>query len=445
MSDDKDRDDKDEQDGGRGSEGGAEPEASAAESSQPDVSAPQGGAEKGEDAQATGEDALATGEDAQAGAGGGSSSKPPSKPPERKAAAWGRPLARLDAAWTKWEVWLCAVTILLEILVLTLWVALRGLSTAAEGSTSRAGLVFRALIGAIALGVIAWHALKKQDGKVRRIATIAGMLVGLFTAKLWGNVGVDYASNLLNWYQQASFLTLLGGLRGVGTRLTLLLALLGGSLATAAGKHITIDLLTRYLKPKFRLPVVVVGWTAASVICMTGAWGFFDHISIDDFDARAEMKAGEKVSTVFHRLGEDWFITRKQIALDLKSVPHVFRGQVYSEWLGADEWNAWVDDAGFAERYGKDKAELLKLAPDTKRAPMLIIPERGEPRNELVNAANLVFPIGLFVISLRFILLCLLALSGHKSVDPEAHGEMGVVPGDKMSRSEEPEPAKEDA
>src|SRR5262245_43387088 len=68
--------------------------------------------------------------------------------PERKAQAWGRPLARLDAAWTKWEIWLCAITIVLEILVLTLWVGLKGLSTAPDGN-SKAGLVFRALFGAI--------------------------------------------------------------------------------------------------------------------------------------------------------------------------------------------------------------------------------------------------------------------------------------------------------
>jgi hypothetical protein len=401
---------------------------------------PPAAKDESDDDEAAGEKDAGDASTEKAEAGGGSG---PPKPPERKAAAWGRPLARLDAAWTKWEVWLCAVTILLEVLTLTLWVALKGLSTAAVGS-SKAGLVFRALTGAIVLGLAAWWGLKKQDGKVRRVATVVATVVGLFTAKLWGNALVDWSSNLLNWYQQASFLTLFGGLRGVGTRLTLLLALLGGSLATAAGKHITIDLLTRYLKPKARLPVVIAGWLAASVVCLTASWGFFDHISIDDFDARAEMRPSEKFATVFHRLGEDWFIARKQLSLDVTSIPHVFKGQTYSDWMTAQEWNTWVDEAGFAERYGKDKAELLKLPPDMKRAPMVIIPDKGEPRNEFVNAANLVFPIGLLIISLRFILLCLLALSGHKNVDPEAHAEIGVIPGGKLDAHSDAEAAKED-
>lgn len=366
------------------------------------------------------------------------------KPPERPGAAWGLPFVRADAAWTKWEMWLCAVVVLLEILVLSAWVGLKGLSTAAEGS-SKAGLVFRALSGALVLGLAAHFALKSQKQSIRSGATVAASVVGLLLAKTWGNVGVDWASNLLNWYQQASFLTLLGGLRGVGTRLTLLLTLLGGSLATAAGKHITIDLLTRYLRPKHRLPVVVTGWLGASIIVGIAAWGFFDHIAIDEFDARAEASAGEKVSAVTTKLGEHVFVARKQIALDLKTLPHVMKGERYSEWMDSNAWNAWVDENGFAERYGADKAKLLKTSGDMKKTPIVVVPEKGEPRGELVKAANLVFPIGLLIISLRFLLLCLLALSGHRRVDSEAHADMNVVPGGKTSAKLEDEPAEEKA
>lgn len=366
------------------------------------------------------------------------------KLPERPGAAWGLPFVRADAAWTKWEMWLCAVVVLLEILVLSAWVGLKGLSTAAEGS-SKAGLVFRALSGALVLGLAAHFALKSQKQSIRSGATVAASVVGLLLAKKWGNVGVDWASNLLNWYQQASFLTLLGGLRGVGTRLTLLLTLLGGSLATAAGKHITIDLLTRYLRPKHRLPVVVTGWLGASVIVGIAAWGFFDHIAIDEFDARAEASAGEKVSAVTTKLGEHVFVARKQIALDLKTLPHVMKGERYSEWMDSNAWNAWVDENGFAERYGADKAKLLKTSGDMKKTPIVVVPEKGEPRGELVKAANLVFPIGLLIISLRFLLLCLLALSGHRRVDSEAHADMNVVPGGKTSAKLEEEPAEEKA
>ena len=361
-------------------------------------------------------------------------------PPGKRAAAWGRPLVRADAAWTKWEMWLCAVVVLLEVLVLSMWVGLKGLSTAAEGS-SKAGLVFRALSGALAFGLVAHFALKSQKPTVRSGATVAASVVGLLLAKTWGNVGVEWGSNLLNWYQQASFLTLLGGLRGVGTRLTLLLTLIGGSLATAAGKHITIDLLTRYLRPKHRLPVVVTGWIGAAVIVAIGSWGFFDHVAIDEFDASADATAGEKVSKVTEKLGEHFFVARKQLALDVKTLPHVLKGERYSEWMDANAWNTWVDEAGFAERYGKDKAELLKIKSDMKKTPIVVIPGKGEPRGELIKAANLVFPIGLLIIALRFLLLCLLAISGHKSVDSEAHADMNVVPGGKTSDKVDEEPA----
>ena len=79
-----------------------------------------------------------------------------------------------------------------------------------------------------------------------------------------------------------------------------------------------------------------------------------------------------------------------------------------------------------------------------KKSPIVVVPEKGEPRAELTKAANLVFPIGLAVIAFRFILLCLLAISGHRSVDVEGHGDLNVVPGGKTEKHE-PEPAKEDA
>ena len=354
-----------------------------------------------------------------AAAPGGAGSPPPS---DRKAAAWGRPLARLDAAWTKWEGWLCAVVLLLEIVVLSLWVALKGLSTPVD-SGSNAGIVFRALFGANVLGLAAFLAVRKKPKRIQRPVTVIAVLAGMLLAKSWGNVGVQWSSNLLNCYQQASSLTLLGGLRGVGTRLTLLLALLGGSLATANGKHITIDLVTRFLKPTARLPVVIVGWLGAAVICASASWGFFDYISIEQFEANADATAGEKVGKVVDGIGEDWFIARKQIGLDFRTLPHVMKGEPYAEWLGGKEWNEWLDSSGFVERYGREKIDQLKMSEDIKRSPIVVVPERGEPRGELINAANLVFPIGLLIIAIRFVLLSLLAISGHSSVDPEAHVE----------------------
>jgi TRAP-type C4-dicarboxylate transport system permease small subunit len=314
--------------------------------------------------------------------------------------------------------------VLLEIGALSLWVALKGLSS--PPGASAAGIVFRALTGSLLLGSIGYLGARKQNMTIRRGAAIAGVVLGLLLAKAWARVGVDWSANLLNWYQQASWLTLFGGLRGIGTRLTLLLALLGGSLATAAGRHITIDLVTRFLGPRSRLPVAIIGWLGASMVCFGAAWGFFDHIAIEDFGAKADYSTGQKVKTISAGIGERIFILRKQIALDFKSFPHVVKGESYADWLSGAEWNAWLEDAGFVDRYGKAPIEALKIPPEAKRAPMVVVPEKGEPRGELTHIANLVFPIGLFIIALRFILLSILALSGHKSVDPEAHMELGT-------------------
>jgi hypothetical protein len=338
--------------------------------------------------------------------------------PEREPAAWGNPLAKFDSGWTGIEAWLAVVVLALEIFALTLWVFLKGMSTAPE-SESPAGLVFRAIFGAVALGLIPFLALKSKGALAQRLGAIAGITVGILLARLWEGVGVDYSANLLNWYQQSSTLTLFGGLRGIGTRLTLMLALLGGSLATAKGKHITIDLVTRFVSERVRLPIVVISWFVAGVVSFAASWGFLDHIAIENFGAKAESTPGEKVSKVMHELGEHAFMLRKQIALDFKSTPHiVFRGEPYAEWMTAAEWNQWLDDSGFDERYGASY-ESAKIPEDQTRAPMIIIPGKGEPRGELVNAANLVFPFGLLMIALRFFLRSLLALSGHVSVDPE--------------------------
>ena len=344
-----------------------------------------------------------------------------SKPLARR--AWGEPLVRIDIHWTNFETWLAVIVITGEVIALTLWIGLRGMSTPAE-SASYAGIVFRALFGATVLGTAALFALRNKSIVAQRVGSLTGVFLGVALAKMWSGFGVDYTSNLLNWFQQASSLTLFGGLRGVGTRLTLLLAMLGGSLATARGKHITIDLVTRYVNDTLRLPIVLAGWLGASVICFAGSWGFFDYISIENFGANPDASPTEIVVKVGEELEEQFFIARKQANLDFKSIVQVgIKGKKYSDWLGAEEWNQYLDDGGFKERYGAEAIDPLRLMPGETRAPIVVVPGRGEPRGELINAANLVFPIGLFIIALRFLLRSLLALSGHVSVDPEDSGD----------------------
>lgn len=338
-----------------------------------------------------------------------------------KGASWGEPLVVVDRSWTRFEIWVAMLAFALEAFSMTLWVGLKGFSSPPDHPSA---IVFRAVVGAIILGTIAWHALRTQPLRVRRAATVGAVFVGFFLARAWANFGSSYASNILNWYQQASCLTLLGGLRGVGTRLTMLLALVGGSLATGRGRHIVIDILTRFVSPKQRKAMALSGWVMSAAVCFTAAWGFFDHISIENFGANADDGAGKKIAQVASQMGEDWFIVRKQIALDFKSVPHVLlRGQTYSDWLTGKEWNAWLDDNGFVERYGKEPTDGIRIPDDETRAPLVVIPGRGEPRGELISAAYLVFPIGLSIIALRFILRGLLVLSGHVSVDGEGESE----------------------
>jgi TRAP-type C4-dicarboxylate transport system permease small subunit len=344
--------------------------------------------------------------------------------PQRQGAPWALPLLWADTVWTRFETWLAVLTLGLEILSMSLWVFLKGLSAPPE-SESPAGTVFRAVVGALALGLALHFGLRKRPEGVRRAVTLGGVLVGILAAKAWAHVGVAYSSNLLNWYQQACFLTLLGGLRGVGTRLTLLLALLGGSLATARGKHIIIDIATRFVGNRPRMAMVITGWLVSAVVSGAAAWGFFDHIAIESFGARADLTASQKIARVGEQLGEDFFIARKQIALDFRTAPHVIaRGQDYSNLVGGAEWNAWIDSAGFPERYGREAAEGLKIPESETRSPLVVVPGRGEPRGELINAANLVFPIGLLVIAIRFVVRTLLAVSGHASVDPDESDEL---------------------
>ncbi|HEY6560865.1 MAG TPA: TRAP transporter small permease subunit [Polyangiaceae bacterium] len=342
----------------------------------------------------------------------------------REGKAWGRPFALIDKVWTKFEVGLCTVVLLLEVVALALWVGLKGMSTGPGGSA--AGIVLRAILGAVVLGTIGYWVTARQKPAVRHTASVSGFLLGVVLSKAWGGVGVDWSSNLLNWYQQASTLTLVGGLRGVGTRLTILLALLGGSLATAAGKHITIDLVTRYIGPRARTTAAIVTWLVSSAVCFGLSWGYFDHIAIENFEAKLDDSAGKKIGKVAHGVSEYGFITRNQIKLDLMALPHVMRGERYSRWLTGEQWNRFLDEAGFVERYGKDKVEHLRIAPDATRSPMITIPDRGEPRGGLTDAANLVFPIGFLIIGLRFLLLSILTLSGHMKVDPEAHMDIGT-------------------
>ncbi|MCC6555179.1 MAG: TRAP transporter small permease subunit [Polyangiaceae bacterium] len=354
----------------------------------------------------------------------GAEAKAPPEPRAPNRAAWGEPIARFERRWTWLETRLITLVLLAQILSLVAWVLLAGLATPVDASSS-AGTVFRAVVGAAALSALAWAGSRKLALNARRGLVLAGMAIGILAAPLWRAKGVEYFDNVRGWLQEGSTLTLMGGLRGLATRLTLWLALLGASLATSAGKHIHVDLLFRALPVRLRTPAALLNYGAAALVCLAAVWGFFDPIAIESFGARAGDAAGDKVARVAHHVSDHAFLARKQLGLDLRTMPRVIAGERYDGWMTAGVWNEWVRGAGFEGHYEAEDVKGL-LVPDDSPAhvPVVISPD-GEPtRGILVHDLSLVFPFGLLVIGLRFLLRALLTLSGHISVDPdEAHKE----------------------
>lgn len=392
-----------------------------------------------------GDEEKASGAPAEEDAPAGDAPAPPAshaKPPPPKGAAWGEPLAKLDALWTRVDQGLLTGVLLALIFSLVAWVFLGGLSAPLmevkpgeeeiAAATNRAGLVFRAAIGASAAATLAWLVTKKLSDQLRAGITFAALVAGAAVAPMWRAVGVEYFDNVKGWLQEGSVLTLVGGLRGLGTRLTLWLALLGASVATASGKHIHIDVVFRLLPARLRVPAAVVNSLAVTAVCFSGSWGFLDHIAIESFGAKAEEKPGEKIEKVTHHMGDHFFLLRKQIGLDLKSLPKVLGKEKY-QWMTPKDWNEWLKASEFESRFPKEQVdglyvpdEIVNAPPDpTMNRPALVMHPAGEAqRGMLVHDLSLVFPFGLVMIGLRFILRALLQISGHVSVDPdEAHKE----------------------
>jgi TRAP-type C4-dicarboxylate transport system permease small subunit len=373
----------------------------------------------------------------------------PPPPPVVPKQAWGEPLVRLDKAWTSFESKLCVWVLLAEIGSLCFWIALKGLSSEySPGGGDVSGLVFRSLMTSIALGILVHKLTKPADATTEKadkhtVYVTAAVVIGLLLGRVWVKVGVEYFSNLLNWLQSASLLMLVGGLRGLGTRFTLWLALLGASIATAKGKHINVDVVMRFLHPKMRVPVAVLGWLAASVMCFAGVVGFADHIAIESFKAPAtqpcpedknkdcDVYFGQKFDVVMREVGNDFFMMGRQVSLDLKTFPHILAGTKYDGWMKASEWNEWLKDGNWGAHFKQEDVNNLFLPadqPDAFRSPAVNVPGGMEQAvGLLIRDLNFVFPFGLLMIGLRFILRSLLAISGHVRVDPDAAHEEDEV------------------
>ena len=354
-------------------------------------------------------------------------------------AKWAQPLVRFDAWWTRFEARLAAAVLGAEILSLVTWIALKGMSAEyqpapandPEAPVDVSGIIFRAVVGGIVLGIGAHFALRDRENKGKPNKTLryqagvtAAVVVGMLASRLWANSGVSYFSNWLNWLQGASTLTLLGGLRGLATRLTLWLALLGASLATAQGKHINVDVVMRFLTPKLRLPVALIGWLAAALVCLSGAWGFVDHLAIAEYKLPMDMPVGERMSKVSREFSRDMFMLRQQMKLDLHTLPKVISGKKYKDYLKANEWNEWMSGGSWASYFPLDDVKSQMMDPADQsltRLPLINIPGTGEETNGLViRDVDFVFPFGLLMIAIRFLLRCVLAIGGAVRVDPDA-------------------------
>jgi TRAP-type C4-dicarboxylate transport system permease small subunit len=357
---------------------------------------------------------------------------PPALAPTEHKAAWGAPLDRLDRAWTKLDARLCAAVLIADAVTLVIWISLKALSNTGSGG---AGRVFRCLVTALVLGGITHVVTRKRTEKHEAITT-AAVFLGLVVGSQFGDAGVAYFGNVLAWLQNASFLVFFGGASDVAKRLTLWLALLGASVATGQGKHINVDVVMRFLTPRARVPVAVLGWMVAAVVCFAGVWGFFDHVAVVDYkapvtvpcpgqaDKECPAPPSSKIDFVWKQTKRDLFLSGRQISLDLKTLPKVLAGVPYGSFLSAAEWNAWLRDSDWSAHFDAAdiKAMEMEEKADSFRTPAVTaIPGAGERVYQLlVRECNFVFAFGLLVIALRFVLRSLLAIGGWVKVDPNA-------------------------
>ncbi|MBV9947836.1 MAG: TRAP transporter small permease subunit, partial [Myxococcales bacterium] len=324
---------------------------------------------------------------------------PPSErsPRAPRPAAWAESVARLDASWQRLEARLCAAVLLAEIASLFAWISLKGLSADLVPGGNAAGVVYRAIVTAALLGTATHLAFRPTPGNGsgaarHRVAVTAAVVAGAAAARLWAHAGVGWSSNALNWLQNASVLMLVGGLRGLATRLTLWLALIGASLATSRGKHIHVDVVVRRLPAALRTRVTVLGWLVAAGVCAAAVVGFVDYIGIAEYRASAvepcpgdpgrtcDAPAGAKRRTIARGVSADLFLLGRQASLDVRSLPRVLAGRPYDRWMTAADWNAWLEGADWAAHFGR-AAETLRMdpfAPAATRTPQVSVPGTGE-------------------------------------------------------------------
>lgn len=304
-----------------------------------------------------------------------------------------RALERIDTAWSRVELVLACVVAVWLVASLLAWVVLKGLA-AQTTSQFFAGAVLRASLLGVGGAVLTWRLSK------RPVVTAIVFSVGVLLGVLLRDVGVAWAGNVLGWVQDGSTLTLVGGLRGLATRLTLVLVFVGASIATAQGRHLTIDVVARMLPATGRSVASMLTGLVSAGVCLASAWGFFDFVAIDGFRARMDDAPAVKWSAVTAGLGRDVFFVSRQVALDVKVGPRVLGGSRWDTTLTGSEWNAWLDAADWT---GVADVAVLREQPEATHVP-LVVTGADAPRGLLVKPLSLVVPLGLLLLALRFLL-----------------------------------------
>ncbi|MGZ3453211.1 MAG: TRAP transporter small permease [Polyangiales bacterium] len=380
--------------------------------------------------------------------------------PSGEPAAWTQPLVKLDKAWTKLETYLVLGMLIAAILYMTGWVALNAFHTKGGKLANFPGgiLTFAGLASALAWTRRPPAERHKRFLWVPAIAFLAGVCL-LAVAKKQ-----DYFANVSRWLSDASLVKQMGTPQIVSARLfTIWVALLGGSLATGAGRQINVDVVMRFLSPKPRLAVALFGYLVAGISCFVIAWGFVDYLAITRYAAAKDTPNGEKIGIITKSIGRHAFLVRRQIALDFRSFGNVvIGGKPYDKWYTGDEWNRELNESGWAEVYPppapaagtparavayptkpclsqKEAEDLIAKGgstnpdwrlvgacdsggPGSTRAPLATAPEPDD-RTPLEADLSLLFPWGFLMIGLRFLLRGLLAIGGAVSTDPNAaHG-----------------------
>ena len=215
------------------------------------------------------------------------------------------------------------------------------------------------------------------------------------------SVGVGYFDNFKGWLQEGSTLTLLGGLRGAGARGSRC-----GWRCSAArwrrprGKHIHIDVVFRFLPRTLRAAGRRPQLPRRGAVCFAAVWGFFDHIAIESYGANADDRAGAKIANAVHHIGNHAFLTRKQLGLDLRSLPRVLGGERYDQWMSAGDVERVGRRAPVSRSATGTPGHEVDPGPDGRRhaPPGGPSPDGDRDARLLAHTLGLVFPFGLLAI-----------------------------------------------